>query len=86
MGFTINQVVPWGRNLEEYQRMFALTSEDLNKRIISCGDGPASVNAELFLMDKKYTSLDPIYQFSVQQIKERIGATAIIIEEQLVNS
>ncbi|MEO0333821.1 MAG: methyltransferase domain-containing protein [Bacteroidota bacterium] len=86
MGFTIDQVVPWGRNLEEYQRMFALISEDLNKRILSCEDGPASVNAELFSMDKNYISLDPIYQFSAQQIRERIETTAVVIEEQLTKN
>ncbi|WKN41190.1 methyltransferase domain-containing protein [Tunicatimonas pelagia] len=86
MGFTIDQVVPWGRNLEEYQRMFALLPESLDKKILGCGDGPASVNAELFSIDKDYTSLDPIYQFSAQQIRERIEATATVIKEQLTKN
>lgn len=47
MGFTLDQVVPWGRSYEEYLAMFALTEADLHKRILGCGDGPASFNAEL---------------------------------------
>ena len=86
MGFTIDQVVPWGRNLAEYQRMFTLTPEDLDRKTLGCGDGPASVNAELSSLSKNYTSLDPIYQFSAQQIQERIEATATIIEDQLTEN
>ena len=44
--FTLDQVVPWGRSFDEYQRMFALTEADLSLRIVGCGDGPASFNAE----------------------------------------
>ena len=83
MGFTLDQVVPWGRNLEEYQCMFSLTASDLTLKILGCADGPASVNAELHQQGKDYVSLDPIYQFSSQQIEERIVATAPVIAEQL---
>jgi hypothetical protein len=44
--FTLDQVVPWGRSFAEYRRMFALTDAELGLRIIGCGDGPASFNAE----------------------------------------
>jgi len=44
--FTLDQVVPWGRSFDEYRRMFALTDAELGLRIIGCGDGPASFNAE----------------------------------------
>ena len=47
MAFTLKQVVPWGRSFKEYVRMFDLTKKDLQKRIIGCGDGPASFNAEM---------------------------------------
>jgi hypothetical protein len=36
----LENVVPWGRSLTEYQAMFALSEEDLQKRILRCGDGP----------------------------------------------
>ena len=32
--------------VQEYRRLFALTDEDLAGRILGCGDGPASFNAE----------------------------------------
>ena len=47
MAFKYETVVPWGRSFEEYQRMFALTEQDLNLRIVGCGDGPASFNAHM---------------------------------------
>ncbi len=33
MSVTLDQVVPWGRSLEEYKRMFMLSEEELNLRI-----------------------------------------------------
>lgn len=39
-------VVPWGQSFAEYQAMFGLSADDLTKRILGCGDGPASFNAE----------------------------------------
>jgi len=46
MAFTLDQIVPWGRTFDEYRRMFALSDADLSRRILGCGDGPASFNAE----------------------------------------
>ena len=43
----LEQVVPWGRSLAEYRAMFALSEADLQRRILGCGDGPASFNAEM---------------------------------------
>lgn len=83
MGFTIDQVVPWGRSLEEYRRMFALTEDSLSQTMLGCADGPASVNAELHQQGRKYVSVDPVYQFSAQQIEERIKATAPVVAKQL---
>lgn len=28
MGFTVEQVIPWGRSFDEYWRMFALREDD----------------------------------------------------------
>jgi hypothetical protein len=83
MSFTIDKIVPWGRNLAEYGAMFALTDHDLNKNILSCADGPASFNAELTCAGKRCTSVDPVYQFSSQQIRERIEETSKKIMTQL---
>jgi hypothetical protein len=63
--------------------MFALTDNDLEKNILGCADGPASFNAELTRMGKRCTSVDPVYQFSSSQIRERIEETSKKIITQL---
>ena len=65
MAFTLDQIVPWGRTFDEYRRMFALTDADLTRRILGCGDGPASFNAEATLRGVRVLSIDPIYASSV---------------------
>lgn len=83
MAFELKNVVPWGRNLAEYQSMFKLTDIDLNKQIISFGDGPASFNYELKQLNKIVTSLDPIYQFSKKDLQKRIAETKDIVMKQM---
>lgn len=82
MAFTLNDVVPWGRNFEEYRAMFALSDFNLQGRILGCADGPASFNAEAHERGLRVVSVDPIYQFSAQQIRARIDATAPNVMEQ----
>ncbi len=82
MSFTLEKIVPWGRSFDEYVAMFSLTESDLEKRILGCGDGPASFNAEMTRRGGKVTSVDPIYQFSAREIKERINATYYDVMEQ----
>jgi hypothetical protein len=67
----LNEVIPWGRSFEEYQRMFALTDDDLAGRILGCGDGPASFNAEATALGHTVVSSDPIYAFSPREIERR---------------
>ena len=81
--FTLDQVVPWGRSFEEYQRMFALSEADLSSRILGCGDGPASFNAIATRRGARVVSIDPLYRFPPDQIRARIDATATAIAEQL---
>ncbi|MFT3765150.1 MAG: hypothetical protein QM820_06490 [Minicystis sp.] len=80
--FTLDQVVPWGRSFREYERMFALTGEDLRCRILGCGDGPAAFNAEATRRGACVVSCDPLYQFSGEQVRGRIAATRDEILEQ----
>lgn len=75
MSFTLEKVVPWGRSYQEYLSMFSLSSVDLAKRILGCGDGPAGFNAQLTRQGGQVISVDPIYQFSANEIKSRIEAT-----------
>lgn len=83
MGFSLDQVVPWGRSFEEYLRMFGLTKKELGLKIISCGDGPAGFNAEMNKRGYKVISCDPVYKFSASQIKSRIDKTYDLVMEQL---
>ncbi|HKH12276.1 MAG TPA: hypothetical protein VKA73_14135 [Rubrobacter sp.] len=53
-------MVPWGRSLDEYARMFALTPEDLRGRILDCAAGPASFNAEATAAGHRISSCDPL--------------------------
>lgn len=79
----LSEVVPWGRSLSEYKEMFLLSSDDLRKKILGCGDGPACFNAELSAKGGNVTSIDPIYQFSPEQIRTRIGEVYPQIMEQV---
>ena len=73
--FTLDQVVPWGRSFDEYRRMFALTDSELRLKIVGCGDGPASFNAEATRHGTKVISCDPIYRWEMAQIRDRIATT-----------
>ncbi len=75
MALKYEEVVPWGRNFDEYCRMFDLTQEDLKKRILGCGDGPSSFNSICNMKGGNVISIDPIYSLSKEQIAERIRIT-----------
>jgi len=80
--FSLDGVVPWGRSFDEYSRMFALTSADFGGRILGCGDGPASFNAEGTRRGHSIVSIDPIYQWAAADIQQRIDVTAETVLEQ----
>ena len=75
----LEQVVPWGRSLSEYSQMFDLTDADLQSKILDCGGGPASFNAEMTQKNHSVVSCDPLYQFSVDEISQRIDQTYPIV-------
>jgi hypothetical protein len=82
MAFSLKTVVPWGRSFAEYVSMFTLSSEDLKKPILGCGDGPASFNAVLSRQGGQIVSADPLYRFSAGQISRRIEETWSVVLEQ----
>lgn len=84
MGFELKHIVPWGRNLAEYRKFFQLTESDLDKSILACADGPASVNAELTEKGKVCISFDPLYSFSKDEIASRIRETSVEVYQQLL--
>ena len=75
MGFQLEHVIPWGRSMQEYFRMFDLTSDELKLSILDCGGGPASFNVEMTRLGYKVISCDPIYQFTTDEIHQRIQDT-----------
>lgn len=82
MSFSLKNVVPWGRSFDEYVTMFALSDEDLAKKIIGCSDGPASFNCALTKRGGSVVSVDPIYQFTADDIARRITETYDTVMEQ----
>ncbi|MEA5507629.1 SAM-dependent methyltransferase [Halotia wernerae UHCC 0503] len=75
MVFKLESVIPWGRSMKEYVKMFDLTSEELKLNILDCAGGPASFNAEMTLQNYKVISCDPVYQFTADEIAKRIEDT-----------
>jgi hypothetical protein len=74
---TLDNIYPWGRSFDEYRRMFALTDEELNLKILGCADGPASFNAEMRQRGNAVVSCDPLYKFDRGAIQNRVAATAM---------
>ncbi|MEZ4710963.1 MAG: hypothetical protein R3A44_27440 [Caldilineaceae bacterium] len=83
MAVTLNQVVPWGRTLDEYRHLFDLTDADLQKRIVGVADGPASFNAEMHALGRRVISVDPLYAFAAEDIAERVHETWRNMVDQL---
>ena len=71
----LREIAPWGRSFDEYRRVFGLTDADLAGRILGCGDGPASFNAEATAAGQSVVSCDPIYAYSAEDIRRRVGET-----------
>ncbi|QSA95625.1 class I SAM-dependent methyltransferase [Methylococcus sp. EFPC2] len=71
MAMKLENVVPFGRSLDEYKKMFALSERELSLNILGVADGPASFNAELSALGGRATSVDPLYVFQAPQIKAR---------------
>jgi hypothetical protein len=83
MSFELAEAVPWGRSFDEYVAMFALSPRDLKSRILGCGDGPASFNAELTRRGGRVVSFDPLYECRAEDIAERIRAVTPVVLGQL---
>jgi hypothetical protein len=75
----LNEVIPWGCNLDEYLAMFALSDADRGVSILGCADGSASFNAEGTAKGMRIVSLDPIYSHRAEAIRSRIAETADVV-------
>jgi hypothetical protein len=75
MAFELKSIIPMGRSYEDYRDMFALSAADLSRKILGCGDGPASFNAEATRAGQEIISIDPLYTYDAADIAERIDET-----------
>lgn len=83
MAMQLDQVVPFGRSLDEYRLMFSLSQEDMAKTIVGVADGPASFNAEMHALGRRVVSVDPLYAFSGRDIARQFYAVADDIIRQV---
>ncbi|MDB9376167.1 SAM-dependent methyltransferase [Nodularia sphaerocarpa] len=79
MNFQLQSIIPWGRSMLEYIQMFDLTPDELKSNILDCAGGPASFNAEMTIQGYKVISCDPVYQFTADEIAQRIQETYEIV-------
>jgi len=75
VSFKLKNVIPWGRSMQEYVRMFDLQPDDLKLAILDCAGGPASFNAEMTCQGYKVISCDPVYRFTADEIAQRVRDT-----------
>lgn len=82
----LDKVVPFGRSLDEYVKMFSLNDRDLQSSILSVADGPASFNAEGTAKGYNIQSVDPLYEFEGAEIKDRFYAIRDNVIQQVGDS
>jgi len=85
MPISLEKVIPFGRVLDEYIRLFDLTEQDLQKNIVSVADGPASFQSEMNKLGRSVISVDPIYQFSAKEIEAQFNAVVDDVITQVAN-
>ena len=79
----LEQILLWGRDLDEYRLMFNLTDDELKKRIVSVADGPATFNAELAERGINIVSADPIYDRPHHEIEAEFLSTLDDFEQKM---
>lgn len=73
MAIKLEKVIPIGRRMVEYEGMFGLRENELDAmKIVDCGGGPSSFNSEATRAGANVVSIDPIYQFTPEQIQGRV--------------
>ena len=75
MSIELSEAIPLGRTFKEYTEMFGMGSDFTGKRILDCGGGPSSFNAEQFENSVNIISIDPLYKYTRDKIKRRIDET-----------
>ncbi|MBQ8961016.1 MAG: SAM-dependent methyltransferase [Ruminococcus sp.] len=86
MAFKLENVVPWGRDLDEYRQMFLLSDRDMEQKIAGFGDGPACFNCKATKAGADVTSFDPIYGCSAEELKGRIEEVRQTVVAQMTEN
>jgi hypothetical protein len=76
VSLNLDEVIPLGRCLGEYRKMFSLEPSDLKLAILDCAGGTASFNAEMTRLGNKVISCDRIYRLTAGQIRAHLAAQA----------
>ncbi|GAB4392551.1 MAG: hypothetical protein Tsb005_07100 [Gammaproteobacteria bacterium] len=71
----MSTLIPWSHDLAAYKQMFMLTQEEQQQaKMLDCGSGVASVNAELIALGNQHmVSCDALYAQSLAQIAQVIA-------------
>lgn len=83
MSIRLEQTVPFGGSLREYERMFSLNAPDRRSNILDCAGGPSSFNAELTTPGGAICSIDPLYQFTGAEIQRQFFQTLDQVIQQI---
>ena len=78
-----NDILSLGRSLQEYVDMFALTTGDLQRPILSVAAGGSSLGAELRSSNPAVTSLDPLYAQPPAAVEQRITQQLQCLEHMI---
>lgn len=68
----MRRIALWGQHLDEYQDMFALTSEDLTKSFLEYNSGVSAFNYEVKPKSAFCVSCDPWYVLDKNKLREKI--------------
>ena len=79
--FQLGGVVPWGREADEYEALFALSDVPASARVLDCGGGPASFTAEWCARGRTVRAVDPLYAHDAATIQARFDATRSAMDE-----
>ncbi|CAA0105810.1 Uncharacterised protein [BD1-7 clade bacterium] len=81
----LDQIILFGRDLDQYRRMFNLSDADLQCNIVSVADGPATFNREMAEQGRtNVVSADPIYGKSLTDIKTQFQSTFDDFRRQII--
>lgn len=71
----MRSLVLWGHSLEDYQRMFGLSDQDLALNFIEVASGPTGFNAQMHTRGHRVTSVDEMFGLALADLKQHMYST-----------